>query len=238
MSRFIFPIAVIFFISFVHVNAQYNSGRFGFSANYIYTTTAKYFPYPNSADFTEESYSLDKENLESYSFEVRYGISNSIFLGLSAEYFSVKYNNLVKALIGQNYEDASAVDKFTVMPFELTLYYVLPFSGEQFKFLMEGGAAYYYGTFDRELGTAKISSSVDGITYGIHTGVSIDYLITDYLALTFAMKFRDPEIEMNNTYQSQNIMINNREVVIPRDRFSTKINIDGVAFSFGLSAQL
>lgn len=236
MLQYKYLIALLI-ICFVQARAQYNNANFGLSGNYIYTTTAKYYPYPNAASFAEESYTLDMEDITSYAFELRYRLSESIFLGAYAEYIEAEFLNTTKLLIGQNYEDAAVLDKFTVIPIELNLYYVLPFSGSKFKFLMEGGVAYYYGTFDRELGNASIANVKKDFAYGIQTGVSTEYLLTDFLIFQFKMKFRDPEIEIDSKYSSTLVNVGGREAVIPRESFSSKLNIDGVAFIFGILTQ-
>lgn len=224
-------------MGFAQAYGQYNQASLGLSGSYAYTTTAKYYPYPNASDFAEESYSLEIEDLTSYAVELRYRLSESIFIGANIEFIEAEFKNITKLLIGQNYGDADVLDKFTVIPCELNIYYVLPFSGEKFKFLMEGGAAYYYGSFDRKLGDVSITNTHKDFSYGIQTGLSAEYLLTDYLIFQFKMKFRDPEIEIDSKYNSKTVNINGREAVIPRESFASKINIDGVSFIFGISTQ-
>lgn len=228
---------LLFVISFVSVKAQYNGANFGLSGNFIYTTTAKYYPYPNSSDIIEGSYSITIDDITSFSAELKYKLSESIFMGANVEFIEAEFRGSTKLLIGQDYEDAAVFDRFTVIPFEISLYYVLPFSGEKFKFLMEGGAAYYYGSFDREMGDAAIENTKKDFAYGIHTGLSMEYLFSDYFILQFKMKFRDPEVEIESRYNSNTVNINGREAIIPRETFASKLNIDGVSFVLGISTQ-
>ncbi|MFA3783751.1 hypothetical protein ABRY23_11880 [Melioribacteraceae bacterium 4301-Me] len=212
--------------------AQYNEDNFSLSLNYNYTTTSKLFLNPNSPDPVLSSSYLELNDIGSLSAELRYRFTESLLLGLNYEYIKKSVSNINVRVNGIILE---MKEGYIVTPVELTLYYILPFSTTHFKFIMGGGGGLYFGSEIRNLLEASVNNISRKIGYGIHVVTNIDYLFNDHIALRWQMRFRDPEFQMKSQYNTQAVTYQNRKVLLPPSPFETKVNIDGITFSFGIA---
>lgn len=212
------------------VHAQYNGNRFGFSLNYNYTTTSKLFLQPNSSDPFIAGAHDNLDGIYSYSAEFRYRISEPLIIGVGAEYLKKTRINSDYNLAGRR---AEAKEGYRMYPFELSLYYYLPFSTDQFKFYMGGGAGIYFAEFIREIGDVNTETKSMPASVGIHVAVGMDYLVLPFLSVRGQLRFRDPEVKMESAYSSDIVHYNGAAVKLRSDDFATKVNIDGITFVIG-----
>ncbi|MBI5807278.1 MAG: hypothetical protein HZA74_02645 [Ignavibacteriales bacterium] len=224
-------LSVIFFLclSFIYAQNEYSTN---ISLNFNYTTTAQLYLQPFSSDQFLRTKSVELNNINSYSLEINHKIFEDIFLGLSAEYSKINYSNNNFNLSG---ERATSNDGFTFIPIELTIYYYLPFSTEYFKFFMGGGGALYFGKFYRTLGDLTINSKMNKSSFGIHVAIGMDYFFYNNFSLKAQMRFRDPELEWENEYSNNVVIYNGITYLLNSSTFFTKVNIDGITFSLGIS---
>jgi outer membrane protein W len=224
-------LSVIFFLclSFIYAQNEYSTN---ISLNFNYTTTAQLYLQPFSSDQFLRTKSIELNNINSYSLEINHKIFEDIFLGLSAEYSKINYSNNNFNLSG---ERATSNDGFTFIPIELTIYYYLPFSTESFKFFMGGGGALYFGKFYRTLGDLTINSKMNKSSFGIHVAIGMDYFFYNNFSLKAQMRFRDPELEWKNEYSNNVVNYNGITYLLNSSTFFTKVNIDGITFSLGIS---
>lgn len=231
---------ILFFLIGLSTNVfcQYNGRHFSLNTGINYTTSARIFLNPNSPDFDLRSRVFSLSEIFSPSIELRYGITKDIFLGISTEYIKKTDlgNNLTVITQSGQRRIITVEDGFKVIPVELFVYYLLPFSTENFKMLMGGGAAYYYGEQIRKFGDEDVSNLSRKFAYGIQVSVSTDYMINNFLSVRGEMKFRDPEIEVTSRYNKKSIEYFGQRIVFNNDKFDTKININGVTFLFGFAA--
>ena len=132
-------------------------------------------------------------------------------------------------------ENIEITDGFLLIPIEFSGYYILPFSTERFKFLMGGGAAYYFGKHIREFGNANIYTVSRDVAYGIQVSISMDYLIRNDITVHSEMKFRDPQFKLESAYDNQEVNLNGKTIFVEQKTFDSKINVDGVTFILGVS---
>jgi outer membrane protein W len=214
---------------------QYNGSRFSAGVNAVYTTTAKLYLSPKSSDPVLRNKFFPLAGILNPSVYVKYRLTGDLVLGLSSEYMektAVGWNLTVFS--GNRTVTVPVTDGFKMIPIELSLYYLIPFSTEKFKFLMGGGAGYYYGKQIRKFGSAGVTSSESNFAYGIQVSVSMDYLATKNLIVHSEMKFRDPQFTVNNKYTKAEVQYNGGTVNLPQSSFYSKINIDGVTFVVGV----
>ncbi len=213
---------------------QYRGNDWAFSLSYSYTTTAKMFPFPNSADVIQRNQSDDIEDIYSYSFETRYKFSELFALGLVLEYIEdTQRRDLVVNGTGGNLR-LKADEGFSIIPIELAAYYLLPFSTEDFKFHMGGGAGAYIGSHIRKVGSAELESVERDIAFGIHVNIGMDYMIYDFLSVRGEMRFRDPQFDTKSKYNKDEVMINDRLFFLTQNPIDSKINMDGITFTLGI----
>jgi len=188
------------------------------------------FLYPNATSVVlRESY-VPFNDIFSYAGEIRYTATESVILGLRVEYMK-------ETEFGRNLNDPRFIveDGFELIPLELSAYYYLPFSTDDFKFFMGGGLGVYFGKHLRKFGNATLDKVSQKFAYGIQVQVGLDYLITDFLSTRFEMRFRDPEIEVTSKYSKEIVNYNDLLLQLDATNFDTRINVNGVTFTLGLA---
>jgi opacity protein-like surface antigen len=221
---------LILFILFSHalIHAQYRDSEFSISTNFSYNTTAKIFLTPDAENILDQNYNFGIENFYSYSAELRYRASEYIILGLSIEYMEGSGD-------GRNLSSGQFIvtDGFLLYPFELSIYYYLPFSTEDFKFYMGGGLGIYTGKRTRNFGDITFEDVSSETGFGIQVSTGMDYLIFDFLSVRGELRFRDPDFRVTNKYSSSIVNYQGRQYRVSPDNISSKVNMDGITFRIG-----
>lgn len=229
-----FFILLFFFPSLVQ--AQYNGRQFSFGVNLVYTTDAQLYLNPNSSIVVERNNSFPLTDIINPGVNLRYKLLDQLMLDLNVEYMvSTAKGNNERVIVNNSIQFINVEDGFKLIPIELSIYYLLPFSTEKFKFLMGGGGGYYIGSMIRKFGNAEVSTSGRKAAYGIQVAIEMDYMIKENLSLKTEMKFRDPQFIVTNRYSEPEYTYNGRSVIVTREEFETKINVDGIAFVLGLA---
>ena len=227
---------ILFFILFISVfiSAQPTDKNFSIGLNFVYTTNARIFLSPNSSDPIERNSSFGLADIIDPGINFRYRLLDEVSIDLNIEYMErTAFGNNEKVVTSSGLRYINVKDGFKMIPIELSIYYSLPFSTEKFKFLMGGGAGYYYGSMIRKFGNADISTSERKAAYGIQVAVEMDYLIRKNIALKADMEFRDPQFSVTSRYNNQEYDYNGEKVRVTRQEFDSKINVNGVTFIFG-----
>lgn len=228
-------LAIIILVLNSGVFAQFNK-TFGVSVNAVYNTSAQIYLSPNSSDIILRNNSFLIENILNPSVDFRYKLSESIILGFNTEYMvSTSNGPNLTVFVGNSTVTINVEDGFRLIPLELSAYYLLPFSTEQFKFLMGGGLGYYVGSHIRKFGDVEVSNAERKIAYGIHVSISMDYLIKDFISVRGEMKFRDPQFSVKSKYSKKEVNYDGQIIRLAQDTFDSKINVDGVTFILGLA---
>ena len=216
------------------VLAQYDGNKFSISSSLVYTTSAEIFLNPNSTDPIARNRSFQVSDLLNPSLDFRYRISEPLIIGLSSEFMTANQSgrNLI-AFEGSNEQRLETEDGFTMIPLEASLYYLMPFSTLNFKFLMGAGAGIYFGKFSRTFGDTDISTLSSQTAFGMHVSVSMEYVLLQNIGIKLEMKFRDPEFKNKNKYDKNIVNYKDTQVIILNDTFDTKVNVNGVTFLLG-----
>ncbi len=236
MKKYIkIPFFLVFLAFYTTIYGQNNGSRFAVTLNYNYTTTSKLYLQPKSSDEFLRGIHSFLENISGGGIEVRYKLSEGLFVGLGCEYLE-KIDKITTITIETSHTENLLVnDGYKVIPVELTGYYMFPFSLQNFKFFMGGGAGFYFGTHIREVGDIKAETVNRETAFGIHILVGMDLILTDYLSLRGSMKFRDVEFNMYNKYNKTEGTLNDSPVRIIVHEFDSKVAVDGISFNAGVS---
>lgn len=173
-----------------------------------YTTTAKFFPFPDSPNESSRGSYETIDDIFGAGVSVEYHVGGqNVALGISAEY--IRKNPPTGHLAGG--------EGFQFIPVELTAYLQIPLQSERIRLFMGGGGGVYRGArvFSGPNGIGEAGSSATA--YGIHVVGGMDYFITDRLFLRGEMKFRDPEFNTEDRSDRYPAM-------------HARINIDGITF--------
>lgn len=228
-----------FVILFAGVNsAQFNDKKFGVAFNLIYTTSADIFLNPNASDPVVRNQPFTIEDIFSYGLDLRYRFSESVLFGISSEYMQKsKTAPNMTVFLGNQIVRVNAKDGFQLIPLEVTAYYYLPFSTENFKFVMGGGGGYYWGKFTRNFAASEAVVVERKFAIGIHVSASMDFMIFKDLSSRFEMKFRDPEFKTSSKYSITEVVYQGNTVQLTDSDFETKVNVNGITFTLGLVYQ-
>ncbi|HAB51708.1 MAG: hypothetical protein A2315_05340 [Ignavibacteria bacterium RIFOXYB2_FULL_35_12] len=227
--------AIAIIIISTNAFAQFNK-TFGVSVNAVYNTSASIYLSPNSSDVILRNNSFLIENIFDPSVDFRHKLSESIILGLNVEYMTTtSIGPNLTVFLGSSTVTIDVEDGFQLIPLELSVYYLLPFSTERFKFLMGGGIGYYIGSHVRKFGDVEVSNAERKTAYGIHVSISMDYLIKDFISVRSEMKFRDPQFTVKSKYSKKEVNYNGNVIRLAQDSFDSKINVDGVTFILGFA---
>jgi hypothetical protein len=219
-------------ILFCNLQAQYNGNRFSISASYNYTTTSKLFLNPDAAEPVIKGLHENLDDIFSHAIDIRYRLSEPIILGVNVELIEKK-----KVIPNFNLGGTRVEIKegFLIIPIELSIYYILPFSTEDYKFFMGGGSGFYIGDRKREFGDVNFERISTKIGFGINVAVGMEYIPHKNFSIRGQMLFRDPEVEFENRYSKAVAVYNNRTINVTNSTYKSKVNIDGVTFSLGIS---
>lgn len=229
-------VAIILFIYINHSFAQYNSNELELLFTYNYTTTSKLYLSPYAANPFDRAAHENLDDIYSVGGEIKYRISEPIVVGLNVEY--LKREGVETQITGvKNHASVSVdvKDGYTLVPVELSVYYLLPFSSDKFKFYMGGGIGVYFGNHVRTFYGIDVANEKRKFSYGIQVGLGLEYLINKYFSVVGGMKFRDPEFELTSKYNAVSFTDEDGgEVILSEDTFDSKVNIDGVTFFLGV----
>ncbi|RPI75988.1 MAG: hypothetical protein EHM47_01025 [Ignavibacteriales bacterium] len=214
--------------------SQFNGNNFSIGLNAVYTTTAKVYLNPNSSDLILRNQYFILEDIFNPAVDFRYRLSEPLIIGLNVEYMNKSdFGSPLRVFINNTVSTIDVEEGFMLIPIELSLYYILPFSTESFKFLMGGGGGYYYGEHIRKFGDAEVESVDREAAFGIQVSITMEYFIRDNIGLRTEMKFRDPQFNLTNRYTKDEVIINGARINLTQNNFSSKINVDGVTFILG-----
>lgn len=235
-TKLISFLAAILFVYIIPSFAQYNGNELELMFTYNYTTTSKLYLSPYAANQFDKAAHENLDDIYSIGGEIKYKISEPLVVGLNLEY--VKREGVGTQITGvKNHVSVSVdvKDGYTLVPVELSVYYLLPFSSHKFKFFMGGGVGVYFGNHVRTFHGIDVSNEKRKFAYGIQVGLGLEYLVTDYFSVNGGMKFRDPEFELTSKYNSVSFTDEDGgEVILTEETFDSKVNIDGVTFFLGV----
>jgi hypothetical protein len=218
------------------LRGQFQDKEWSLSLNTVYTTTAKVYLNPNSADAVLRNNSIPLQGIVSLQAEIMYELQDDILFGLSTEYMRSTTSGFdLTAYSGDRTISVLVQDGFLLIPIEFSGYYLLPFSTEKFNFLMGGGIGYYIGEHIRKFGDVQVSNIARPTAYGIHVILIMDYAIQEFLSVRGEMKFRDPQFNVTSKYDRINVNYNGSLIRLGTETFNSKINVDGISFIIGMT---
>lgn len=216
--------------------SQNSNKLFSILAGADYTTSALIFLNPKSSDIIIRNQAFELTDLISPVIDFRYSLSSDVIFGLSSEYISHSAKGLNQTIIeGSQVRQIEVEDGVLFIPVELSVYYLMPFSSEEFRFTMGGGFGYYFAEHTRNLGTTEIVNTEKNNSIGLLVSVGMEYMIIDNLGIRLDLKFRDPENKISYEYKDSTTIYRGRELQIPQNTYNSKLNLNGISFICGLT---
>lgn len=195
------------------------------------TTSSQLYPDPNSVDPVARTQAYELSAAYGYGGELRYRFPEShVALGLSVEYMKASIDHPIPTT-----RDLIPVsDGYTVVPIELTGYFLIPFSGQRLGVYMGGGVGIYPGW--REYSIANVSSESGAVTpgAGIHVLAGVSYQPIPRLSFLGEMKFRDLQFKASNRFDGTPISYHGTAIsgLVPAAA-DASIHTDGIILQLG-----
>jgi opacity protein-like surface antigen len=236
MKKSIVKIFLVLIILTAPTLSQNQNHDFNISVGSVYITSAELFLNPNSSDIFLRNQSFELKDIFSPAIEIRYRLSEAVAIGLSTEYNKKSQKgNFLTVLAGSQIIQLESEDGFVFIPVELSVYHIMPFSTELFKFNMAGGIGYYHAIHTRKFGDTDISNLETKPVIGIQVSAGMEYLITQNIGVKLQMKFRAPEIKVKSKYNNTTVNYKGNTITILQDTFDSKVSVNGAVFMLGVS---
>ena len=216
-------------------SAEAQEHQFSIALRGGYTTTSKIFYNPDalSPDLRGQFTGLD--NIYSSGIELRWQIPGQpVALSFFAEYLS-KVDEEIQ-LVGFLAPPRALPVKegLRLIPLEIGGLIFIPLGSERVRLTMGGGLGMYIGHRNLTIAGVEATQQNKPISYGIHVETSFDYRITPWMFSRMDMRFRDPEFTTESRFSQQATSYGGVLVVLPRDPFRAKINVNGLNFGLGI----
>lgn len=213
---------------------QAGEARFTLIAKGNLTTSSQLFVNPDAVDLPARGQSVPITNSFGFGAELRYRFSETnIALGISADYIRAHTSTDIAAFPSTTIR---VDDGYTVVPVELTGYFVIPFSGETFGIFIGGGPGLYFGRRIYRIGDTEAGVSGNPVPgFGIHVLTGVRYRVEGPFEAVFEMKFRDLQFRSENAFASSPIRASNVLINVGTQPFSARTQTDGVVFQLGIA---
>jgi len=240
------PVLIISFFPYT-LKAQGNSvrfydpeKRFSIALYGTYTSSSQLLENPKSTNPFEKEAATELNSGYGYGAELNYTppvFESGLLLYLSAEYLKVNTNDLILRLSdGVNKTTLKIKEKFTMIPVELGIKWLLPVSTENFKIYIGGGGGLYFGDRTRTMKDLESTNieKTPGFSLNILSG--LEYYIARNISAGMELKFREASFDVESKYNTNFINVNGIQYSITNP-FYTRFNVDGVRISAGFKYQ-
>jgi hypothetical protein len=237
MTRSIISIAAVLML-FGQFRAEAQERQFSFTLRGGYTTTSRIFYNPDSPSPDLRGQFTGIDNIYAPGFELRWMIpGHPIAVSFAAEYVS-KFNEEVQLVGFLSPPRALPVKEgLRLVPIELGALIFVPLGSEKVRLTMGGGLGMYIGKRYLTIAGVEASQQNKPVSFGIHVETSFDYRITSGVFARLDMRFRDPEYTTESRFQAQATQYGGVLVLLPRDPFRAKINVNGLNFGLGIGLE-
>jgi hypothetical protein len=200
------------------------------------TSESQIYVNPGSANPIARTQTVSFQNLYGFGAEIRYHFSGSrIALGLGAEYLDARNNDPIRVA---SRGAIPTSDGYTVIPVELTGYFIIPASGQTLKISMGGGIGGYFGRRSYSIAGTEALLVDTKPGFGIHVLGGASYFFTERLSLTAEMKFRDVKFESTNRFDVTRIEYQGSFITVNPAPFESRVQTDGIVFVLGVGFSL
>lgn len=194
------------------------------------TTSSLIYVTPDAADPVARGITFDMTGAFGYGAEIRFRLpETNLALGLSTDYIK---SSGTSTLSGTR---IPTQDGYTAIPVELTGYFIIPLSGEQFGVYMGGGAGMYFGSRTYSLAGVEAATVDNTPGFAIHVLGGISYRFADGLRGMFEMKFRDLQFESVDAFSTRVIRYQDTIINVSTQPFKSRIETDGIIFQIGIA---
>ena len=159
---------------------------------------------------------------------------DDILVGINIE----KIKSLERSIGGLSSEGLQysipVLEGFVVYPVEISGYYVIPVSSDDVRAYIGGGIGWYFGERIYWLGQASAVAVNAPVGFGIHVLTGADIKIFSSTAIRAELKFRDPQFDSVNRFQTATTISQGVRILLPQSPSKTRVNVIGITYDLGL----
>lgn len=204
-----------------------------------FTTTSRIYPNPDAPSTELRTINTPFNSVLNGGVEVRAKWrDDNFFFYFSTEYFSESSTELKLYGSPSLPIRVPVEDGYRVIPFELGMQVYVPIGSRSWKLSMGGGAGGYYA--ERILQVAGVRAGPVGnrLGFGIHVSIHTEYNIVPGISAIAMVKFRDPEIDVNNKFESSTTVFNGNVLPLPPGDIHSRVNVDGMTIGLGIVVEI
>jgi opacity protein-like surface antigen len=220
--------------------AQTSSPSAPFSVSVVfkgsYTTSARFL------------YNVDKPDqfLDSKYFSPIFGFGGSVranfngdfAIGISTEKIKFAESSIVQYIIGGDQVLVPVNEGFVLYPVELSGYFFLPFSTDNFRVYLGGGVGAYFGERSYSIGSENMNAENSPSGFGIHVLTGVEFALVPKVMLQSELKFRDPQFDSVNKFQHASTIVNGIVIPLSMSPETTRVNVNGITYTLGIAYTL
>lgn len=217
--------------------------QFGWNTSIVargnYITSSKLFFNPDAATDDLRSQYITVDDMFGGGLEVRVRVQDAnVFLTLSADYVSKIRDESQLLVIGGSLRRLPATEGVRFIPMEFGINTYVPVGSNDIKLTMGGGVGAYYAIRTLTVAGVGVRISNTPIGYGIHVSTGVEYRLNPIIAFRMEMKFRDPEVVNESSFEQESTNYDGSVIVFPQNPFRTKIQVDGLSLSLGVMVEI
>jgi opacity protein-like surface antigen len=195
--------------------------------------------YTTSARFLYDDIGVETKYLSTnfgYGLDIRGPVLDEYVLaGCSGEVITAvdRSNYFVRS--GGTYLAVPVEDGYRFSLYELSVYFIFPFSSEDIRAYAGGGLGYYRG--ERRYSMASVTALMRNrpYGYGIHVLTGTEIRLWSHLFVRGELKFRDPQIDAQTSFDKAATEYQGAVIRLPEEISETRINLNGIAYTVGIA---
>jgi len=203
-----------------------------------YTTTSRIFLNPDAATEEQRAQIFQLDGIIGGGVELRYQWPGELF------FFTLSFDFLSRSEERYQFLSFSPARKLPVteglrlMSAELGMHTYIPVGWEDMRVSMGGGIGMYRG--ERIFRVAGVEAAMQNapVRFGIHVSSGVEYRVLPGVWMRGEMRFRDPEFRAVSRFTEERTVFDGATVTFPQNEFSSKVNVHGIVFSFGVAVEL
>ncbi len=239
MGRRASGLIAAFLVLFLSAQGQSHEWTLSLVGGGNFTTTSRIYPNPDASSTELRTINTPFNSILTGALEVRAKWrDDSFYFYLSTEFFSESTSQLKLDGSLSPPRRVPVDDGYHVIPLELGMQVFVPIGSGPWRLSMGGGAGAYYA--ERTLRVAGVRAAPVGnrLGFGIHVSIHTEYAIIRGVSAVAMMKFRDPEIDVNNKFESSVAIYDGNVLTFPSGTIHSRVNVDGMTLGLGIVVEI
>lgn len=203
-----------------------------------YTTSSRIFVSPDASTEEQRAQFFQLDGITGGGIELRYRWpGEQFFFTLSADFLSQSQERN-QFLSFSPSRRLPVTEGLTLVPVELGMHTYIPIGSESIRLSMGGGIGLYIGERIFRVAGVEAAMQNNPVRFGIHVASGVEYRVFSSVWLCGEMKFRDPEFRAVSRFMQERTEFEGTAITFPQNEFSSRVNVNGIAFSFGVVVEL